>query len=68
MLLIRHEFSVRLCDCFKQGDYGGSGTYDGKLAGIAQFVIGECGSNKPDVYARISYYADWVKRKTGISV
>lgn len=36
------------------GDSGGPATYNGKLAGVAGFVITGCGSNRPDRYAKVS--------------
>uniref|UniRef100_A0A182NLY0 Peptidase S1 domain-containing protein n=1 Tax=Anopheles dirus TaxID=7168 RepID=A0A182NLY0_9DIPT len=44
--------------CF--GDSGGPAVHDGKLVGVANFIIGECGGDYPDGYAKVSYYLDWI--------
>ncbi|XP_055385780.1 transmembrane protease serine 9-like [Condylostylus longicornis] len=50
-----------------QGDSGGPATYNGKLIGVASFVAKTCASNKPDSYARVSLYYDWIKEKMSLS-
>lgn len=44
-----------------QGDSGGPAYYDGKLVGVAGFVIGGCGTTNPDGYAKVSYHLDWIQ-------
>lgn len=44
--------------CF--GDSGGPATFQNQLIGIANFIIGGCGSGNPDGYAKVSYFADWI--------
>lgn len=47
------------------GDSGGGATADGKLVGVASFVLGGCGSHYPDGYVRISTTIDWIKKNIG---
>lgn len=43
------------------GDSGGPAVFEGKLVGVANFVIDGCGTSNPDGYAKVSYYVDWVE-------
>ena len=43
-----------------QGDSGGPLAVDGKVVGIASFVI-PCGKGMPDVYTRVYSYLDFIK-------
>ncbi|XP_055526986.1 serine protease SP24D-like [Wyeomyia smithii] len=42
------------------GDSGGPAVYDSKQVGVANFYITMCGGEKPDGYAKVAYYADWI--------
>lgn len=44
------------------GDSGGPATFEGKLAGVANFVMDECGSYNADAYAKVSHHIDWIKK------
>lgn len=44
------------------GDSGGPAAYKGKLAGVAGFIVSECGSGKADGYTKVSYHIDWIKK------
>lgn len=44
------------------GDSGGPAAYDGKLVGVAGFVVSGCGSTKPDGYAKVSYHIEWIRK------
>ncbi|XP_001659492.2 serine protease SP24D [Aedes aegypti] len=44
------------------GDSGGPAVHDGKLVGVANFVISACGTQYPDGYAKVAYYVDWIKQ------
>ncbi|CRL03495.1 CLUMA_CG016525, isoform A, partial [Clunio marinus] len=59
VLCLGHSINNGACN----GDSGGSAIYNGKLCGLANFVVGGCGSSFPDGYAKISYYIDWIKQK-----
>ncbi|XP_017056163.1 serine protease SP24D [Drosophila ficusphila] len=48
------------------GDSGGPATYEGKLVGIASFVIGGCGRNAPDGYERVSQLRSWINEKAAL--
>ena len=37
-----------------------------KLVGDASFVFGDCDTNRPTVYGRMPYFANWVSQVTGI--
>ncbi|KAH8364950.1 hypothetical protein KR200_006078, partial [Drosophila serrata] len=43
------------------GDSGGPATYEGRLVGVASFVIGGCGRDAPDGYERVSQLRQWIK-------
>lgn len=45
-----------------QGDSGGSAMYEGKLVGVANFVMSGCGSTYPDGYAKVSFFVDWINK------
>jgi trypsin len=47
-----------------RGDSGGPGILNNALVGVANFVIGGCGTSNPDGYARVSYFIDWIKANT----
>ncbi|KAJ3652971.1 hypothetical protein Zmor_018893 [Zophobas morio] len=44
--------------CF--GDSGGPLVCEGKLAGIASFIIENCGAGNPDFYTKPIAYVDWI--------
>lgn len=44
------------------GDSGGPAAFNGKLAGVAGFVVTGCGSNRADGYAKVSYHIDWINK------
>ncbi|XP_016970935.2 serine protease SP24D-like [Drosophila rhopaloa] len=48
------------------GDSGGPATYQGKLVGLASFVIGGCGRDAPDGYARVSKLRSWIVEKASL--
>ncbi|XP_004520095.1 serine protease SP24D [Ceratitis capitata] len=50
--------------CF--GDSGGPAIYNGKLVGVAGFVVNGCGSANPDGYAKVFYHRDWIKANAGV--
>ncbi|KAH8373215.1 hypothetical protein KR009_002517 [Drosophila setifemur] len=43
------------------GDSGGPATYEGRLVGVASFVIGGCGRAAPDGYERVSVLGKWIQ-------
>ncbi|XP_055381103.1 serine protease SP24D-like [Condylostylus longicornis] len=61
ILCLKHPVSVGVCF----GDSGGPAHYQGKLAGVANFVVGGCGSGYPDGYAKVSYFGQWINEQTG---
>ncbi|EDV46403.1 serine protease SP24D [Drosophila erecta] len=48
------------------GDSGGPATYQGKLVGLASFVIGGCGRAAPDGYERVSALRSWIAEKASL--
>lgn len=48
------------------GDSGGPATYQGKLVGLASFVIGGCGRAAPDGYERVSKLRNWIAEKASL--
>uniref|UniRef100_A0A336KXJ6 CSON015385 protein n=1 Tax=Culicoides sonorensis TaxID=179676 RepID=A0A336KXJ6_CULSO len=47
--------------CF--GDSGSPATANGKLVGVANFIMDGCGTADPDGYANVPYYYDWIVRR-----
>lgn len=58
LLCIDKEGSYGACN----GDSGGPAVYDGKLVGVANFIIDYCGGDYADGYAKVSYYLDWIRK------
>ncbi|EAA09456.4 AGAP005065-PA [Anopheles gambiae str. PEST] len=58
LMCIDKEGSYGACN----GDSGGPAVYDGKLAGVANFIIDQCGGNFADGYAKVSFYLDWIRQ------
>uniref|UniRef100_A0A1A9WAU3 Peptidase S1 domain-containing protein n=1 Tax=Glossina brevipalpis TaxID=37001 RepID=A0A1A9WAU3_9MUSC len=56
ILCLAHKKDNGVCS----GDSGGPGVYNGKLVGVASFVVGICASPSPNGYARISKHYDWI--------
>ncbi|KAJ3657791.1 hypothetical protein Zmor_009571 [Zophobas morio] len=44
------------------GDSGGPLVCEGKLAGIASFIIEGCGKDNPDFYTKTAPYVDWINK------
>nr|XP_019557760.2 serine protease SP24D-like [Aedes albopictus] len=44
------------------GDSGGPAVYDGKQVGVANFVLGKCGGKRPDGYAFVPFFVDWIEK------
>uniref|UniRef100_A0A182YJ05 Uncharacterized protein n=1 Tax=Anopheles stephensi TaxID=30069 RepID=A0A182YJ05_ANOST len=58
LLCIDKEGSYGACN----GDSGGPAVYNGKLAGVANFIIDYCGGDYADGYAKVSHYLDWIRK------
>ncbi|TMW40239.1 hypothetical protein DOY81_008652 [Sarcophaga bullata] len=56
LICLAHEQNNGVCN----GDSGGPATYQGKLVGVAGFVVGGCGTQNPDGYAKVFYHRDWI--------
>lgn len=51
------------------GDSGGPLALNGRLVGVTSFVSAAgCESGGPGGFTRVTYYLDWIKRNTGLSV
>ncbi|XP_017478063.1 PREDICTED: serine protease SP24D-like [Rhagoletis zephyria] len=48
------------------GDSGGPAIYKGKLIGVANFIIRECGLSFPDGYAKISFFRSWLRENSDL--
>ncbi|XP_053949099.1 serine protease SP24D-like [Anastrepha ludens] len=48
------------------GDGGGPAIYNGNLVGVANFIFYQCGSNKPDGYASISSFRNWLRQNSDV--
>ncbi|XP_065363881.1 serine protease SP24D-like [Calliphora vicina] len=57
LICLAHEVNNGVCN----GDSGGPATYQGKLVGVAGFVVGGCGSKNPDGYAKVFYHRQWIE-------
>lgn len=44
--------------CF--GDSGSPATLNNKLIGVANFIVDGCGTIKPDGFASVSYFYNWI--------
>lgn len=49
--------------CF--GDSGGPLTANGQLIGVVSWGV-KCGDGSPNVFVRISKFANWIQQKTGV--
>ncbi|XP_055915313.1 serine protease SP24D-like [Eupeodes corollae] len=58
ILCLAHQKNNGACN----GDSGGPATYQGKLVGVAGFVVMGCGSRNPDGYAKVSHHIQWIQR------
>ncbi|XP_030381394.1 serine protease SP24D-like [Scaptodrosophila lebanonensis] len=56
LICLGHERNNGACN----GDSGGPAVYNNEIVGIAGFVMGGCGSNLPDGYAKVFYHRDWI--------
>uniref|UniRef100_A0A1I8MLV8 Peptidase S1 domain-containing protein n=1 Tax=Musca domestica TaxID=7370 RepID=A0A1I8MLV8_MUSDO len=56
LICLAHPANNGACN----GDSGGPATYNGKLVGVAGFVVGGCGSSNPDGYAKVAHHKDWI--------
>jgi len=64
LICLGHAYNNGACN----GDSGGPAVYNNELVGIANFVVGGCGSSYPDGYASVEFFIDWVQRNTGLSL
>ncbi|XP_055844783.1 serine protease SP24D-like [Episyrphus balteatus] len=60
LLCLAHEKNNGACN----GDSGGPATYQGKLVGVAGFVVMGCGSRNPDGYAKVSHHVQWIQKNS----
>uniref|UniRef100_A0A1I8P6L5 Peptidase S1 domain-containing protein n=1 Tax=Stomoxys calcitrans TaxID=35570 RepID=A0A1I8P6L5_STOCA len=56
LMCLAHAKDNGVCN----GDSGGPATYQGKLVGVAGFVVGGCGTKNPDGYAKVPYHKKWI--------
>uniref|UniRef100_A0A1L8EAP4 Putative serine protease sp24d-like protein n=1 Tax=Haematobia irritans TaxID=7368 RepID=A0A1L8EAP4_HAEIR len=56
LICLAHTQNNGVCN----GDSGGPATYQGKLVGVAGFVVDGCGSTNPDGYAKVFYHKKWI--------
>ncbi|XP_053949116.1 serine protease SP24D-like [Anastrepha ludens] len=61
IICLAHQADNGACN----GDSGGPATYEGKLVGVAGFVVNGCGSTYPDGYAKVAYHRDWIRSYIG---
>ncbi|XP_061398819.1 transmembrane protease serine 2-like [Musca vetustissima] len=57
LICLAHPSGAGACN----GDSGGPAVYDGKLVGVAGFVVIKCGSTRPDGYAKVAYNIEWIR-------
>lgn len=58
MLCLSHPLDNGSC----YGDSGSGAVYNGKLIGVASFILDDCGSKYPDGYSKISHNYNWIMR------
>ncbi|XP_017038219.1 serine protease SP24D [Drosophila kikkawai] len=56
-MCLLHEAKKGAC----YGDSGGPATYEGRLVGVASYVLGGCGRAAPDGYERVSQLRQWIR-------
>lgn len=56
LLCLAHEPEHGIC----LGDLGGPAVFEDDLVGVASYVSGKCGSNRPDAYVKVLYHLDWI--------
>ncbi|XP_055915312.1 serine protease SP24D-like [Eupeodes corollae] len=56
ILCLSHEANNGACS----GDSGGPAAYNGRLVGVAGFVVPSCGTTNPDGYANVAFHIDWI--------
>lgn len=61
LLCLAHSRGNGVCS----GDSGGPAAHKGKLAGVAGFIVGDCGSDISDGFAKVSYHMDWINGNIG---
>ncbi|XP_013110296.2 serine protease SP24D-like [Stomoxys calcitrans] len=57
---LAHTFGNGVCN----GDSGGSAVYNNTLVGVTNFVVGNCGTHYPDVYASVPYHLKWLRENS----
>ncbi|XP_055611887.1 serine protease SP24D-like [Uranotaenia lowii] len=54
-------FNNEMLDGACNGDSGGPAIQDGKVVGVANFVMNGCGTSAPDGYAKVAHYISWIQ-------
>ncbi|XP_055611344.1 serine protease SP24D-like [Uranotaenia lowii] len=54
-------FNSDLPDGACNGDSGGPAIQNGKVVGVANFVLGGCATSAPDGYAKVAHFVDWIQ-------
>ncbi|KAG4071137.1 hypothetical protein HA402_008905 [Bradysia odoriphaga] len=60
-----HVCTISLTGGACRADSGGPLVYDRKLVGIVNFGL-PCGLGNPDVYAKVSSFADWIRQHSSM--
>ena len=62
ILCLSHSSGNGAC----QGDSGGPAVYNNRLVGVTNFVVGNCGNNAPDGYAKVSFYQQFIRNNSDL--
>lgn len=63
IICLAHDRDNGACN----GDLGGPAVFNDELVGVANFVVGGCGTSKPDGYARVFTHLDWIKNNSDLN-